>query len=161
MQEKIGASPLVVNNKPILDGLAKGIEEAGNEYLKNNRDSITRLDKKIAYQPNCASRWLPEQDAWLRDIFELIGVERLSRQYQGTDALCCSGPIIRTNRELAIKIQTDNVKDAIDSRADALITMCPVCDAVMRRPTSQLGIPKIFITDLCRIALGEIGWPAR
>jgi hypothetical protein len=30
---------------------------------------------------------------------------------------------------------------------------------VLRRPTSKLGLPKIFITDLCRIALGEKPWP--
>ena len=40
-----------------------------------------------------------------------------------------------------------------------MITICPLCDAVMRRPISQGGLPKIFITDLCRIALGEMAWP--
>ena len=43
--------------------------------------------------------------------------------------------------------------------ADAIITSCPMCDGVLRRPSSQFGLPKIFITDLCRIALGEKPWP--
>jgi len=129
------------------------------DYLKKNQHAITKLDKKIAYQPNCAVRWIPEQDAWLNEIFELIGVERPSRQYEGVYALCCSGPAIGVNKELAINIQTNNVKDAIDSGAEAMITICPICDAVMRRPTSKAGLPKIFITDLCRMAMGEKTWP--
>jgi len=129
------------------------------EYLKDNQSDINRLDKKVAYQPNCATRWLPEQDVWLNEIFDLIGAERPARQYQGVDAVCCTGPIIRSNRKLAVEIQESNVKDALDCGAEAMITICPICDAVMRRPTSQFGLNKIFITDLCRMALGEISWP--
>ena len=128
------------------------------DYLKKNQSAISRLGKKIAYQPNCAVRWIPEQDAWLNEIFGLVGAERVSREYEGLNALCCSGPAISLNKELAIHIQTDNVKDAMDNGAEAMITICPICDAVMRRPTSKAGLPKIFITDLCRMALGEIPW---
>ena len=128
-------------------------------YLRDYQSSITKLAKKVAYQANCATRWLPEQDAFLDEVFELIGVERPPRQYERLNAVCCTAPIINTNRELAIDIQEKNVKDAIECGADALITICPICDAVLRRPTSRLGLPKIFITDLCRIALGEKSWP--
>ena len=130
-------------------------------YLKENKASIIGLDKKVAYQPNCATRWLPKQNEWLDEIFDLIGVERVQREYQGQNALCCTGPIISTNKDLAIEIQGDNVKDAINFGADALVTICPICDFVMRRPTSKFGLPKIFITDLCRMALGELQWPAK
>ena len=58
-----------------------------------------------------------------------------------------------------MKIQNDNIKDAIDNRAEALITICPMCDTVMQGETSKAGLPKIFITDLCRMALGEMPWP--
>ena len=129
------------------------------DYLRDNPSSITKLGKKVAYHANCGTRWIPEQDPMLDEIFQLVGVERVPRQYEGLNAVCCTGPIIGTNKELAIDIQEKNVKDAIDCGADALITICPICDAVMRRPTSRLGLPKIFITDLCRIALSEKPWP--
>jgi len=129
------------------------------DYLKDHPSSITKLGKKVAYQANCATRWLHEQDDWLDEIFELIGVERPPRQFERLNAVCCTGPIINTDRKQAVDIQEKNVRDAIDCGADALITICPICDAVMRRPTSHLGLPKIFITDLCRIALGEKSWP--
>jgi Fe-S oxidoreductase len=129
------------------------------DYLKNNQNDITKLNKKVAYQPNCAVRWIPEQDIWLNEIFELIGVERVSRKYEGLKALCCGGPALAVNKELALNIQNDNINDAIENNAEAMITICPMCDAVMLDQTSKAGLPKIFITDLCRMALGEVSWP--
>jgi Fe-S oxidoreductase len=130
------------------------------DYLKKNQKDISLLNKKVAYQPNCAVRWIREQDIWLDEVFDLIGAEHVSRQYDGLNALCCSGPAIGVNKDLAVDMQTKNVQDALDAGAEALVTICPICDAVMRRATSKAGLPKIFITDLCRMGLGEIPWPA-
>lgn len=130
------------------------------DYLGDHEDRITPLNRKVAYHANCAVRWLPEQEPWLDEIFELVGVDRPSRRYERENALCCSVPIITVNKEMAVEMQEKNVRDAVECGAEALVTICPVCDAVLRRPTSRFGLPKIFITDLCRMALGEIPWPA-
>jgi Fe-S oxidoreductase len=130
-------------------------------YLRDHKNSISKLGKKVAYQANCATRWMHEYDTFLDEIFELVGVERPPRQYERLNALCCSAPLINTNRELAIDIQRKNFEDAIECGADAIITSCPICDRVFRRPSAQFGLPKIFITDLCRIALGEKLWPEK
>lgn len=124
-------------------------------YLKNHQDSITRLNMKIAYQRPCASRYTPEKDVFLDEIFQLIGVERVKRKYDREAALCCTGPLINVNRERAVQIQAENIEDAVACGADTLVTLCPMCDRVMIRPTSKYGLDKIFITNLCRMALGE------
>jgi len=129
------------------------------DYLREHQNSITPLGKKVAYHRPCASRYTPEKDSLLDEIFELVGVERPPRKYERETAFCCTAPIIRVYPELAVEIQEKNVKDAIDCGADAIITLCPVCDRVLRRPTSQLGLTEIHIIDLCRIALGEKLWP--
>ncbi len=129
-------------------------------YLRDHQSSITKLGKRIAYQQPCASRYTPEKNVFLDEILEMIGVERPPRKYERETALCCTAPIIGTRLEMAVEFQEKNVRDAIECGADALVTLCPVCDRVMRRPTAQLGLTKIYITDLCRIALGEIPWPA-
>jgi Fe-S oxidoreductase len=128
-------------------------------YLRDHENNITRLGKKIAYHANCATRWIPEYDTFLDEIFQLIGAERPSREYERVNAVCCTAPLIYTNRELAVDIQKRNFEDAIGSGADAIVTSCPVCDRVFRRPSAQFNLPNIFITDLCRIALGEKPWP--
>jgi heterodisulfide reductase subunit B len=102
-----------------------------------------------------------EYDRFLNEIFELVGVERPVRQYERLDALCCSAPLIYANRELAVDIQKRNFEDAISSGAEAIITSCPICYGVFRRPSAQFDLPSIFITDLCRIALGEKPWPEK
>jgi Fe-S oxidoreductase len=129
------------------------------DYLRDHRSQITRLNKKVAYHANCGTRWIPGYDALVDEVFELVGVTRPPRQYERLNALCCSAPLIYTNRELAIDIQKRNFEDAVAAGADAIITSCPVCDGVLRRPSASFGLPKIFITDLCRIALGEKPWP--
>ena len=129
-------------------------------YLRDHQSSITMLGKKIAYQQPCASRYTPEKDVFLDEILELIGVERPPRKYERETALCCSAAILRLRLEQAVALQEKNVRDAIDCGADALLTLCPMCDRLLRRPTGQLGLAEIFITDLCRIALGEKPWPA-
>jgi Fe-S oxidoreductase len=129
------------------------------DYLRDHRSSITKLNKKVAYQRPCASRYTPEKDAVLDEIFELIGVERPPRKYERETALCCTGPIIRVFPDLAQETQAKNIDDALACGAEALITLCPVCDRILRRPAAARGLAKIFITDLCRMALGEKAFP--
>ena len=129
------------------------------DYLREHQSNITKLGKQVAYHRPCASRYTPEKDGYLDEIFELIGVERPRRQYERETALCCTAPIIRVYPEVAAELQTKNMDDIIECGADALVTLCPMCDRALRRPTSQRGVRKVYITDLCRMALGEKPWP--
>ncbi len=130
------------------------------DYLKEHQDRIKKLNIKVAYQRPCASRYTPEKDALLDEIFELIGAERPKRTYEGENALCCTAPMVRIDKEHAREFQLKNIDDAIACGADALITLCPVCHRILRRPTSERGLKEIYITDLCRMALGEKSFPA-
>lgn len=136
------------------------ILEYMRNYLRDNRSNITRLDKKVAYQRPCASRYTPGKDKFVDEIFELIGVQRPARKYERASALCCTGAFVRVYPQLAADVQAKNVNDAIETGADALITLCPMCDRVLRRPTTEKGLRKIYITDLCRMALGEKEFPS-
>ena len=125
------------------------------DYLRDHPSRVTKLGIRVAYQRPCASRYTPEKDIFLDEIFDRIGVERPPRRYERETALCCTAPIIRVFPELAQKVQARNIEDAIECGADAIVTLCPVCDRILRRPTTARGLRKIFITDLCRMALGE------
>lgn len=130
------------------------IEYLLNE-LKNRKDRIKRLNLKIAYQQPCASRYTPWKDEWLDELFDLIGVERVKRQYDRTNALCCATPIVTTNRERAGKIKDMNIKDALDSRAEAMVFLCPLCFMGLRRRAREAGLKTFHLIHLCRLALGE------
>jgi ferredoxin len=135
------------------------ILEYMRNYLRDNRSKIRKLNKKVAYQRPCASRYTPQKDIFVDEIFELIGVQRPARKYEREAALCCTAAFVRVYPQLAAEVQAKNVDDAIQCGADALITLCPMCDRVLRKPTAEKGLKKIYITDLCRMALGEKEYP--
>ncbi|MCG6534545.1 MAG: (Fe-S)-binding protein, partial [Syntrophales bacterium LBB04] len=124
-------------------------------YLRDNPSKITKLHRKVAYQRPCASRFTPEKDVFVDEIFELIGVQRPPRKYERENALCCTGAFVRVYPQLAAEVQARNIDDVIHCGADALITLCPMCDRVLRKPSAEKSVKKIYITDLCRMALGE------
>jgi Fe-S oxidoreductase len=136
------------------------ILEYMRNYLRDNKSKITKLGKKVAYQRPCASRYTPAKDVFVDEIFDLIGVQRPKRKYERENALCCTGAFVKVYPQLAAEVQAKNVDDAIQCGADALVTLCPMCDRVLRRPTTERGLRKIFVTDLVRMALGEKTFPA-
>ena len=135
------------------------IIEYMRDYLKNHRESIVLLNKKIAFQRPCASRFVPEIEHILDDLFELIGVERLKRKYDKEEALCCMGVLERINPERSKRFQDMNLKDAVDVGAEAMVFLCPFCQMFLGKQAGEQGLRPIFITELARMALGEIPFP--
>ena len=70
------------------------------DYLKAKTGELKKLNMKVAYQRPCASRYTPEKDPLVDEIFELIGVERVKRQYDGVNALCCGVEVAGPNLKL-------------------------------------------------------------
>ena len=128
-------------------------------YLKEHHNRITNLNKKIAYQRPCISRYTPEKEPMLDELFELIGVQRVARKYDRQDALCCGSIFIEMEPERGLRVQDMNITDAIGYGADAMVMLCPVCWTRLSQPCQERGLPPILLTDLCRVALGEKPFP--
>lgn len=135
------------------------IIEYMRDYLKNHRESIVLLNKKIAFQRPCASRFVPEIEHILDDLFELIEVERLKRKYDKEEALCCMGVLERINPERAKRFQDMNLSDAVNAGAEAIVFLCPFCQMFLGKQAEERGLKPISITELCRMALGEMPFP--
>lgn len=132
------------------------------DYLTENKDKITKLNMKVAYQRPCASRSTPpEIEGILNEIFELIGVERVKRQYEGENALCCGVEIAGPNLKLFPRgknyepFRLKNVQDAKDNGAEAMVYLCPMCFKTLSEKSRSLGMKNYMISDICRLALGE------
>ncbi len=92
---KLGKKEMVILHEDCYAMLASKAQEYGIEvpfkvihifeymlnYLKEHESSLTKLDKKIAYQRPCASRYTPEEETVLDELFQLIGVNRVPRRY--------------------------------------------------------------------------------
>lgn len=126
------------------------------DYLEEHADAISPLNIKIAYQQPCSSRYSPWIDKSIDKFFDLVGVERVARQYDRRDALCCSSPISpNRGHEAGEANKSRNIQDAIDSKAEAMVFMCPFCAMQMREEVHKAGLEPIFLTNLARMALGE------
>ncbi len=136
------------------------IAEYMRDYLKAHPEKITPLNMKIAYQRPCASRCSSEIEPVLDEMFGLIGVERAARKYDRESAQCCGGLFARIFPEKIQPLVDANIQDAVDCRARAMIYLCPLCMGALAKPASEKGLQPIFITQLVRMALGELPVPA-
>lgn len=130
------------------------------EYLTQRldelKDQIHPLNEKVAYQRNCSNRLIPETQHWVDDIFERIGVERVEREYDRENALCCAGTIYAQQRDdLADDVQKRNVDDMVAVEAKYCVFNCPACMFTMSDLVAERGITPILMSDLCHIALGD------
>jgi len=125
-------------------------------YLKEHQNETIKLNKKVAYQRPCASRYTPEKEPMLDELFEIIGVERVTRKYDRTDALCCGGVFTRIMPEKTKRFQDMNLEDAKANGAEAMIFLCPICQTSLEKMCHEYGLHPVLITELCRMAVGEI-----
>jgi Fe-S oxidoreductase len=124
--------------------------------LKENKDQIQKLNMKVAYQRNCSNRFIGETDKYVDKILDLIGVERISRNYDRENALCCGGPFPMLGRkDILRKTQNKNIKDMLEHDAEACVYNCPMCMETLGSKVERKGLKNYLISDLCRMALGE------
>ncbi|MHA1491839.1 MAG: heterodisulfide reductase-related iron-sulfur binding cluster [Promethearchaeota archaeon] len=125
-------------------------------YLKTHESEIKKLNVKIAYQRNCSNRFIPEIDKWVDKICELIGVERVAREFDRENALCCASsfPMLGKSK-LVRETQNKNIKDMLDHEAKICVFNCPMCMDTLGSKTERKGLKNYLLSDLCRMALGE------
>ncbi len=126
------------------------------DKLKENRTSLRNLGMKIAYQRPCSTRLTPQKEPLLDELFELIGVDRVPREYDRETPLCC-GAILRMQGrdDLADDLNKRNLEDMKSSGATVCVFNCPGCYATMGQMVAEKGLMPLLISDLCRIAIGE------
>lgn len=134
------------------------------ERLQALKGEIRPVGFKVAYQRPCSSRLSPDKHRYVKAIFELIGAVPVKRRYEDEDALCCGGTIEGQRRDgsrkLAADIQRKNIEDIKESGAQLCVFNCPACYRTLAGMVARNGIKPIFMSDLCRLAIGErpAGW---
>jgi Fe-S oxidoreductase len=136
------------------------IVEYLRDYLEGHRQDITPLALRVAYQRPCASRLSPGKEDAVDAVLGLIGVERVQRQYDREDCLCCGLPATTFKPELAPAIRQRNLDDALAAGAQAMCYLCPVCRRGLAGDVQARGLAGYHIIELVRMALGELPVPA-
>jgi Fe-S oxidoreductase len=133
------------------------------EYLYNKllelKSDIKPLHFKVAYQRPCSSRLSPDKHQFVGKIFDLIGVEQVERTYVGENALCCGATILgqkkEGSRQYCDELQKKNIEDMKGAGAQICVFNCPACMQTLGKRVSKNGIMPLFMSDLCRLAIGE------
>ena len=125
-------------------------------YDKLREFEIKELGLKVAYQRNCSNRLVPQIDKILDKIFELIGVERVEREFDRDRAICCGAVFELVGKnELAAELQKKNISDMVRSRATHAVFNCPMCYATLAKKVEAEGLKPLTVIDLCKMAIGE------
>lgn len=141
-------------------------------YFKKNPDGFKPLNLKVAYQRSCSTRLTPEKDKYLAELLEILGVTRVEREFDNENALCCQAPglqlagavdpekvpreKVKERKKQAKERQKSNIEDAVNAGADAMLFVCQMCEETLGKKARKAGLVPVFITDLGRMALGEI-----
>lgn len=123
------------------------------DQVKEHADEVKPLGLPIAYQQPCASRYTPWKDAQLDELFELIGVERVEREYDRMSALCCGSPVMPRDRDRAAQIKERNISDAVAHGAQAIAYLCPLCVLNLRKVSASAGLENHHLIELVKQAL--------
>jgi Fe-S oxidoreductase len=126
------------------------------QRLDRLKDRIQPLGLEVAYQRPCSARLIPETHKYVDEIFERIGVERVEREYQGENTLCCGGVMRAQQRhDLADDLVERNLTDMKKSGAFACVFNCPYCLFTLGEAVAERGMTPILMSELCQMALGE------
>ncbi|KPK46173.1 MAG: hypothetical protein AMJ77_06335 [Dehalococcoidia bacterium SM23_28_2] len=132
------------------------IVEYLRDYLDAHSGDIRPLGLRVAYQRPCASRLSPAKEEAVDAILERIGVERVKRQYDRENALCCSGALTALQPEGAPALRARNLDDAQQAGAEAICYLCPMCRTTMSQDAQARGLANYHIIELVRMALGDL-----
>lgn len=129
------------------------------EYLEDNQDKVTPLNIDVAYQRPCASKLTPEKEPFIDRLFGLIGVNRVQRRYDRENGMCCGGAAFMLDIGDPSTNRQKNLDDALSHGAKAMVCLCPMCIEQLTPDAQKKNLPLIFISDIARMALGEIEMP--
>jgi len=123
------------------------------------KDEIVPLNYTVAYQRPCSSRLSPDTHPYVAKIFDLIGVEHKAREFTGENALCCGATILAQkkegSRQYCASLQKKNIDDMKKAGAQICVFNCPACMQTLGKTVGNAGIMPLFMSDLCRLAIGE------
>ncbi len=125
-------------------------------YAKLRDMEVKKLNIKVAYQRPCSNRLSPQIDKVLDDLFELIGVERVERNYDRENALCCGAAFeFAGKKDVAEKLQKKNLEDMAKSGATHVAFNCPMCYLTLAERVRKAGMTPVMVSELCKMAIGE------
>lgn len=102
---------------------------------------LNNLGMKVTYHDPCNVGRGMDMVSEPRKILERLGAEYLEMETYGKEAECCGGGggLLVTNPELSEKLADMRYKQAVETGADTLVTLCPTCELNLRNASKRNG----------------------
>ena len=116
----------------------------------------------LVVRPGSSDSFDDEQSPTSHDrLMRALGAEVVDYSLKTS---CCGGHMTQVNEEVALGMLQRLLKNASDNKADAIVTLCPMCqfnlDAyqshVNRQFATNFHIPILFFTQLMGLAFGMV-----
>lgn len=99
------------------------------------------LNRRVTYHDPChLGRMLGIVDE-PRQVLHALGLEVVEMQHHGVFATCCGGGggVLDVDRNLAVEVSKNRVRDAVAVGVDTIVTACPTCQPTLLRGAGRLA----------------------
>lgn len=111
---------------------------------------IKPLNLRVAYHDPChLGRMLGVYEE-PRQILQALGVELVEMEHNRTFSTCCGGGggVLDVDRNLAIEVSKNRVRDAVAAGVQTIVTACPTCRPTLLRGAGRLANELGYFVDV-------------
>jgi Fe-S oxidoreductase len=99
------------------------------------------LNRRVTYHDPCHLGRMLGITEEPRQILSALGMEVVEMEHHGIFSTCCGGGggVLDVDRNLAIEIGKNRVRDAVAVGVDTIVTACPTCQPSLLRASGRLA----------------------
>jgi Fe-S oxidoreductase len=99
------------------------------------------LNRRVTYHDPCHLGRILGIVEEPRQILEALGLEVVEMEHHGIFSTCCGGGggVLDVDRNLAIEISKNRIRDAAAVGVDTIVTACPTCQPTLLRGAGRLA----------------------
>lgn len=99
------------------------------------------LNRRVTYHDPCHLGRMLGVTEEPRRILQALGLELVEMQHHGVFSTCCGGGggVLDVDRNLAIEVSKNRVRDALAVGVDTIVTACPTCQPTLLRGAGRLA----------------------
>ncbi len=99
------------------------------------------INQKVTYHDPCHLGRMLGIVEEPRQIIDALGLELVEMEHHGIFSTCCGGGggVLDVDRNLAIEISKNRIRDAVAVGAEVVVTACPTCQPTLLRGAGRLA----------------------
>jgi glycolate oxidase len=103
--------------------------------------TLKPLNRRVTYHDPCHLGRMLGITEEPRQILQMLGLEVVEMVHHGTFSTCCGGGggVLDVDRDLAIEVSKNRIRDAVAVGVDTIVTACPTCQPTLLRGAGRLA----------------------